>query len=138
MNTYRKFMAAIFAAVFMTVSAFAADASPTGTWKWTQQGRGGGPGQDRAITLELKDGKLTGQMNAYEGFQGEVPATPIKDASFKDGAVAFTVELSFGENKFEIKYAGKLEGDTIKGHTERPGFQGGEATKVDWVATRAK
>jgi hypothetical protein len=52
--------------------------------------------------------------------------------------VAFTVELSFGENKFAIKYSGKVEGDTIKGQVERPGFQGGEATKTEWVATRAK
>lgn len=138
MNSYRKFLAAIFAACFMTVAAFAAEASPNGTWKWTQQGRGGGPGQDRSVTLAVKDGKLTGQMNAYEGMQGEVPATPITEASFKDGNVAFTVELSFGENKFAIKYAGKLEGDTIKGHIERPGINGGESMKIDWVATRAK
>ena len=94
MNSYRKFLAAIFAACFMTVSAFAADASPTGTWKWTQQGRGGGAPQERSITLELKDGKLTGQMNAYEGPQGEVAAAPISEASYKDGNVAFTVELT--------------------------------------------
>ena len=102
MNSYRKFLAAIFAACFMTVSAFAADASPTGTWKWTQQGRGGGAPQERSITLELKDGKLTGQMNAYEGPQGEVAAAPISEASYKDGNVAFTVELTFGEMKFAI------------------------------------
>lgn len=138
MNTYRKILAAIFAACFMTISAFAADASPTGTWKWTQQGRQGGTPQERSVTLELKDGKLTGQQNAYTGPQGEIAATPIKDATFKDGTVAFTVEISFGENKFAVKYAGKVEGDTIKGQVERPGFNGGDATKSDWTATRAK
>ena len=54
------------------------------------------------------------------------------------GTFAFTTELTFGENKFAIKYSGKLEGDSIKGSIERPGFNGGDATKIDWTATRAK
>ena len=47
-------------------------------------------------------------------------------------------EISFNDTKFVIKYAGKLEGDAIKGTIERPGRDGGAATKTDWTATRAK
>lgn len=137
MNTYRKFLATSFVACVMTVSAFAADASPAGTWKWKQMGQNGAVMAEPSVTLELKDGKLTGKMNASQGPQGEMPATPITDGTFKDGAVAFTVELSFNENKFPLKFTGKLEGDTIKGQIEPPAFNG-EARKIDWVATRAK
>jgi hypothetical protein len=40
--------------------------------------------------------------------------------------------------KFVSKYTGKVEGDTIKGSIERPGRDGGAATKTDWTATRVK
>ena len=56
----------------------------------------------------------------------------------KGGAVAFSVEREFNGNKMVIKYTGKLDGDTIKGSIERPGRNGGDATKVDWTATRVK
>lgn len=138
MNTCHKLFAATVAACIMTASAIAAEASPTGTWKYTQQGRGGGPGVERTFTLELKDGKLTGTLKGYESARGPRPDVAISDASFKDGTIAFSTELSFGENKFVIKYTGKLEGDSIKGSIEFAGFNGGEPTKTDWTATRAK
>ena len=121
---------AAFAAVVVSVVAYAADASPAGNWKWTAQGRNGP--QESTAKFELKEGKLAGSVT---GPRGE---TPISNGTFKDGAIAFVTELTFGENKFVIKYAGKLEGDTIKGSIERPGFNGGEATKTDWTATRVK
>jgi hypothetical protein len=121
---------AAFAAVVVSVAAYAADASPTGNWKWTAQGRNGP--QEATAKFELKDGKLAGTVTSPRG------DTAISNATFKDGAIAFVTELTFGENKIVIKYTGKLEGDTIKGSIERPGFNGGEATKTDWTATRVK
>ena len=38
----------------------------------------------------------------------------------------------------QVKVYLKLEGDTIKGSSEFPGFNGGEPTKRDWEAKRAK
>ena len=131
--------AALLAACFITVAAFAADAaSPTGTWKWMQPGFNGGEASERKISLEFKDGKLTGKALGFEGPQGAIPDAPISEATFKDGALAFAVVRDFGGNSFKVKYQGKLEGDTIKGQIERPGFNGGEATKIDWAATRVK
>jgi opacity protein-like surface antigen len=130
MNTRSKLLAA-FSAVVITASAFAAAvASPAGNWKWTSQGRNGP--QEATAKFEVKDGTLTGTVTSPRG------DTPISKGTFKDGNIAFVTELTFGENTFAIKYAGKLEGDTIKGTIERPGFGGGEPTKVDWTATRAK
>jgi hypothetical protein len=138
MKSLWKFCAAILAAGFVSATALAADASPTGTWKWMQPGRDGGQATERKIQLELKDGKLTGKMLGFEGPQGQIPDAPISDGSFKDGTVAFSIVRDFGGNSFTIKYQGKLEGDAIKGTSEFPGFNGGEPTKRDWNPTRVK
>jgi len=139
MKSLPRLFAVFLAACFLTVAAFAADAaSPAGTWKWTQAGRDGGQSFERKIQLDYKDGKLTGKMLAGEGPMGAMPEAAISDASFKDGTVAFSVTREFNGTSFTIKYSAKLDGDTLKGTSEFPGFNGGEATKRDWTATRAK
>lgn len=138
MNTYRKSLAAFCAACFAVVSALAADASPAGIWKWTQQGRGGNPGVERVLTLEHKDGKLTGTLKGAKMGEFEIPDVAISNGSFKDGAVSFSIEMEFNNNKFVSKYQGKLEGDTITGEVERPGRDGGQSRKTPWTAKRAK
>ncbi|HUL54927.1 MAG TPA: hypothetical protein VLT83_16105 [Opitutaceae bacterium] len=128
MKSLRLITAAL-AAVLLT-SALALAGDPTGSWKWSFPGR---DGQSREITLklELKDGQLTGSVS---GFRGE---TPISNASCKDDQIVFSVVREFQGNKFETKYTGKLEGDTIKGTIERTG-RDGQATTNEWTATRAK
>ncbi|HEX2854834.1 MAG TPA: hypothetical protein VHO24_16495 [Opitutaceae bacterium] len=143
MKSYPKFIAALIAACCFTVAAFAAEtapaapaASPSGDWKWTQQG--GNQSMEMTAHLEYKDGKLTGAVIGMQGPQGQIPDVAIADASFKDGVVSFTVTREFNGNKRTSKYEGKLEGDTIKGSRERPGRDGGAPQKSDWVATRKK
>lgn len=138
---FRNFLAALLAACFLTVAVVAGTdtaASPAGTWKWTQPGRQGGNGFERKVKLEYKDGKLSGEMLAGEGFAGPTPAVPLKEASFKDGVVVFSVTREFNGNSFTIKYEGKLDGDAIKGSSTFPGMNGGEPVKRDWSATREK
>ena len=137
MKSSLKLIAAFCAACILTVAAFAADLSPAGTWKWTAQGRGGGQGFEVTLKLDFKDGALTGSMLGGTFGQNTVPDIAIGDASFKDGNVAFSVTREFNGNKRTTKYTGKLEGDTIKGSSERP-TRDGEMRKSDWVATRAK
>lgn len=135
MKTYQKIFAAFLAVCFMTVAAFAADASPAGTWKWSQPGRGGNP-QEVTAKLDLKDGKLTGTVVGGQGPQGQMPDVAIGDATFKDGMIAFTVTREFNGQKRVAKYQGKLEGDSIKGTLDRETQNGPQ--KSDWVATRSK
>lgn len=137
MKSPLKFLAAFFAACFITVAAIAADASPTGTWKWTQPGRGGNAGVERALILELKDGKLTGTLKGATMGTFEIPDAPIGDGSFKDGTVSFTVTTTFNDTKRVTKYEGKLEGDKITGSAEAPG-RDGAVQKREWAPTRAK
>ena len=130
-----RYLLAASAAVLLSAAAFAAD--PTGTWKWTQPGRGDRPAIDQTLKLELKAGELTGTVLSYEGPMGKIPDTAIGDATFKDDAVAFTVTREFNGNKRVSKYEAKLDGDTLKGSIERPGRDGG-VQKNEWTATRAK
>ncbi len=116
----------------------ATDSSPAGTWKWTQQGRNGGQGFEQTLKLAYQDGKLTGTMVGMQGPQGQIPDVAITDASFKDGTVTFSVTREFNGNKIVSKYEGKLDGDSIKGSSERPGRDGGAPQKRDWIAARAK
>ena len=123
-----RIVALAFVAACLISIAQAGD--PTGTWKWTSQGRNGP--QELTATLALKAGELSGSVASPRG------STDISDASFKDDAIAFSTVLTFNANKLVIKYEGKLDGDTIKGTIERPSRGGGAPTKTDWTATRAK
>lgn len=135
MKSFCKLLAASVAVCFATVAAFAANAA--GTWKWTQQGRQGGQGFEMTLTLDVKDGVLSGKTGAIQGPQGEIPGVAISDASIKGDMVAFSVTREFNGNKRTTKYEGKVEGDTIKGTVERQG-RDGNVQKSDWTATRAK
>jgi hypothetical protein len=128
MKSLRLFATAAAATVFATALAFAGD--PTGTWKWTIPGRDGQP-RDVTLKLELKDGQLSGTMG---GFRGD---TPINAGSFKDDQLAFSVVREFNGSKFEQKYQGKLDGDTITGFVDFTG-RDGQPMHRDWTATRQK
>jgi len=123
-------------ACFLTVGAFAAEVSPTGVWKWTVQGRQGGQGFEQTLKLDYKEGKLTGTMVGRQAGEFSVPDTAIADASFKDGQIKFEITREFRGTKFTTKYAGKLEGDAIKGTFERT--INGNPIKSEWDAKRVK
>lgn len=135
MKSTLKSITAFAAAGFVSVAAFAADAS--GTWKWTQQGRQGGPGFEVTLKLEAKEGVLTGTMLGIQGPQGTIPDVAIGDGSVKGDMVSFSVTREWNGNKRTSKYEGTLEGDTIKGTVERQGREG-NTMKSEWTATRAK
>lgn len=128
MKTPRILFAALIAAFLTAVAASAGD--PSGTWTWTQQTRNGQT-RETTATLMLKDGQLTGTISGRGG------ATEISNASFQDDVVAFSLVREFNGNRFEQKFTGKLEGDTITGTTERGGRDGQTRTD-EWVAKRAQ
>jgi hypothetical protein len=120
-------IAAILAACVLNLAAYAGD--PTGTWQWTNKGRG-----DRVmtatLTLDYKDGQLTGSLSSRNS------ETAIADASFHDPVVAFSVTREFRDQSITITYSGKLDGDTIKGTMSRPGRDGGAPVAQEWIAKR--
>jgi hypothetical protein len=102
---------------------------PTGTWKWTVTM--GDQKREMTLKLKLAGDKLTG---SYVGRDGK--DTPIEDATFKDGEVAFKVTRERQGMKFTVKYKGKVSGDTLKGKTEVE--RNGETQSRDWEAKRDK
>lgn len=136
MNLTRKFTAAVAAFVITAAAVVAAD-SVAGTWKWTQQGRQGGQGTERALVLKVDGGKVTGSLKGFQMGDNQIPDTAIADGAFKDGKVSFTVTTEFNGNKRVSKYEGQLAGDKITGSIESPG-RDGAVQKREWVATRAK
>jgi len=104
-------------------------ANPTGTWKWTVSF--GGQSRDATLKLKLDGDKLTGAMLGRDNQE-----TPIEDATYKDGEIAFKVTRERNGQKFTTKYTGKLTGDTIKGKTESE--RQGQTQSRDWEAKRAK
>jgi hypothetical protein len=117
----------------MTLRRVAAAApDPSGLWKWTVAPQGSGQVFAISARLSLADGKLTG---TYQSQMGEAP---ISDASYTDGAIAFSVVRERDGKQFTVKYRGVLSGDTITGTLELPGFDGGDSATLDWKASRTR
>lgn len=108
-------------------TALGAD-DPSGTWKWSV--KRGDQTREVTLTLKLEGDKLIGHMPGRNN-----TVTPIEDASFKDGTVAFAVTREFNGVKRTTKYSGKLSGDTITGKSEGTD-RDGKATTTDWVAKK--
>lgn len=123
---------AIVVALAFTAGARADDKTIDGTWKSTFKAPDGSA-RTTTFKLKLEGDKVTGTVSGRNNTD-----TAIEDGTFKDGTVSFSVTREFNNNKVTIKYSGKLDGDTIKGSTERPGQNGGDPVKCDWEATREK
>jgi hypothetical protein len=124
-----KIVATVVALVaFQAASAMAAD--PNGTWKWSFTTQNG---QEFELTMTLKaEGEnLTGDITLPMGDKIE-----IKDGVFKNDEVSFSTEFKRADNTIKTKYKGKVEGDTIKGKTERE--RNGEVVSRDWEPKRQK
>lgn len=113
-------------------SAFAAG-DPSGAWKFSAEA--GGRSLESTLSLKWENEKLTGSI---ENKAGKVD---IADARFVSDQVSFTVVREFGKRlrkkNFTIKYAGKLEGDMIKGTIETTG-RDKQPVSMTWEAQRVK
>ncbi len=118
----------LFLSLSLSLAAGAAAADPSGHWQWEVKGPQGST--DVSAVFALKDGALTGTVTAMGN------DVAIANATFKDGVVAFIIIRHMGDDTFEIKYSGKLDGDTITGTVDRP-IGDGERKTFEWKATRA-
>jgi hypothetical protein len=117
--------------VILVCQASAARAAdPNGTWVWTVM-FGGGQEFELSITLKAEGEKLTGQLTLPMGDNID-----IKDGVFKNDEVSFTTEVERNGNTIKAKYKGKVEGDSIKGKSERE--RDGEVVTRDWEPKRKK
>lgn len=108
----------------------AAEANATGTWKWSFKMQ---DGTERTTTLKLKQEgeKLTGTVSGRNNTE-----TEIQDGKAADGNITFKVVRKTNNGEFTTSYAGKIDGDTIKGKITMG--QGDNKRERDWEAKREK
>lgn len=128
-KTHPLLLACLFSFLALTGFATEAPAGVNGLWVWTANGPQG-PIEVKA-RLENKDGVVTGVIMARD------TETAIQPGTFKDDRVAFIVIREMHDLKLEVKYSGKVSGDTITGTIDRP-LPGGERQVVEWKAARTK
>ena len=110
--------------------ALAAD-GVAGTWEWSVSTPNGQTYEQRA-TLKQDGEKLTGVVMGRNNQE-----TEIKDGKVsKEGDISFTVTRERQGQTMTTRYTGKVQGDTIKGKTERE--RDGQTQSRDWEAKRAK
>lgn len=102
--------------------------NPTGTWKYATEING--QSFDVTIKLKLDGDKLTGTVNAAN------TESKIDDGKYKNGEVSFVVNRELNGNKFSIKYAGTIKGDTFKGKREM--LRDGQTNTREFEAKRVK
>ncbi|HZL87459.1 MAG TPA: hypothetical protein VFB96_03705 [Pirellulaceae bacterium] len=111
----------------LAASAWGAE-NPTGVWKWTVERNG--QTREASVTLFLDGDKLSGHVPGRNN-----TVTPIEDASYKDGEIAFSVTRERNGVKFTTKYSGKVTTDTINGKMEFE--RDGKKESRDWVAKKS-
>jgi hypothetical protein len=125
------FMAAVALMAFCLPGHLLAD-GVAGDWKWQISPQGGDP-INMSAQLKVEDGKLTGVF--IDGFDQQ--KFDIKDGKIDGENVSFTVTRPINDQSITINYAGKLDGDEIKGTMEMK-FGDQEPMKNDWKAERVK
>ena len=101
-------VALVFGHCGLVAGARGEKANPVGTWKCEYEIGG----MKRMSTLKIKkDGdKLAGTMSWPD--QKE---TNLKDVKLKDGSLTFSVVRVVMENKLNVEYTLKIDGDKLKG-----------------------
>jgi hypothetical protein len=123
-----RFLIVALSALALPLAVFAAD--PSGTWKFTAEGPNG-RSTESVLTLNWANQQLTGTIDNRAG------KAEIKNATFADDVVKFTVERKIRRRSFKTHYTGRLEGDTIKGTIQATGRKKSSG-EIPWLAERAK
>jgi len=119
----KKSLAALCAGVVMfAVTALAASIDG----KWVSERKMERDGQSFTITskmnLKAEGSKLTGTVQTSFG-DNDGPSADVKDGKIEGNKFSFTTTMSTPNGDFKMLWSGTMEGDTLKGTTEREGGQ---------------
>jgi len=110
-----------------TLVVWAADIS--GTWTISSPGRNGQM-MERDITIKQDGNKITVTMPGRPGPNGE-PGEPIVGQGTLEGnAIQWTIVRQGPQGEMKMEYKGTVDGNTMKGTTERMG------NTVEWTAKK--
>ncbi|MGE3313187.1 MAG: hypothetical protein AB7O66_24745 [Limisphaerales bacterium] len=109
--------------------AGAADIDPSGTWSWTRAGRNG---NEVTNTLKLKASgqQVTGMISGRNNRE-----TAIEKGSIQGDELRFEVTREVNGTARTTRYAGKIEGNSLKG-TVKSTNRNGEEQSREWTAKR--
>ena len=83
-------------------------ADPVGSWKCEYEI--GGQPRTSTLTIKKEGDKLSGTMDWPNQKEAK-----LKDVKLKDGELTFSVERVLADNKFNLEYKLKVDGDKLKG-----------------------
>jgi hypothetical protein len=83
-----------------------------GRWNLTVQGANG----PYPSWVEIRLRKETELMGSFVGRSGSV--RHLTELTYRDGEVAFAVPIQYERNKSDLRFRGRLAGDTLEGTTE--------------------
>ncbi|MFN0101066.1 MAG: hypothetical protein ACKV2U_03130 [Bryobacteraceae bacterium] len=117
-----RFLALAASAFFLAASSLAGPIDG----KWVSERKMERDGQSMTIvqTFELKaeGAKLTGKFSMKFG-EMEPPPGEIKDGKIDGDKFSFTTMMSTPNGDMKVSYSGTVDGDMIKGASEREGGQ---------------
>ena len=103
--------------------------SAAGTWQWTFRASGGQTFEP-SIKLKQNADKITGTLVWGEN------EVPIEDGSIQGDELSFKIIRERDGEKYTMKFAGKVEADTLKGKVDSN--WGGADKTYDWEAKRVR
>lgn len=113
----------------LTTLLFGGQADPTGTWVGPMPVAEAGIELQLTLTLENKDGQLTGRLKDDMGYID----CEIADAVLEDTALTFTAAAQTPDGAFDLNFNMRIDGETMAGTWEIPGMATG-----DWTAEKQK
>ena len=103
----------------------------SGNWTWKFEAPNGFV-YEPTLKIKQKGSKIAGTVYGKRG--GSLPVRSVRVT--KDSQVAFTLDREFYNYPMEVKFIGKLEGDSITG--KMGVFVNGNSRVFDWTARRLK
>ena len=121
-----------------TTETVAVGPTVAGLWKFSPPGRAAAaPAIEVTLKLERRDGRLTGSLTVPGRAGNPATESQLSNVTFRGDQLAFSLVRAVNGRRFETKYAGRIQGDTITGsiETEMPN---GQTRTLEWTARRAR
>jgi len=106
----------------------------SGTWVWTQAGRGGATGRTNTLTLKVAGDSVTGTL-ATPGRGETVNKREITNGEISGDEISFTITAERGGTTITSTYSGKITADGIVG-TVKVQRGDNEPRSRKWTAKR--
>src|SRR5215467_4422535 len=117
--SFRRLAFAVLGFVALTGSLAASVADIAGTWNLTVNTQAG-TGTPTLVLIQNGE-TLTGT------YTGRFGTSPIK-GTYKDGAIAFSFDVSGPMGSAQVSYTGKVDGDSMSGSMQMGSMAGGTFT----------